>query len=386
MAGQELPNSYLRARALMLNHEYDSAIIHLNKVIAEKPSGVEARYNRGICLFEMKRYDDAISEFLLINRQRNGRGSLMLAKIETKLNHEELAVKFLREHLRSSYKVPEKDILLDEVFVKLESHVAWKGLWKEKEWYSTYDKALQEALYLKSTGAYLEAINHLNDLEKKGFKKTLVYQYLAEIYLVSGNKKAALEALEKSINSNSRNLETLKLRIDLLTSNEEFKKAQQDCNRLLKQAPDEFDYYLIAGRIESRLGEYESAVKKVKFYLELYPLSPEANNELGEIHFDKGKYINALSSFNRTLELDKSNAGYYYNRGRTYAATKTYKYAERDFSMALDLNPMDPDTWFSKGIIDAELGNTDTACFDFKKAFQYGKYEAKKYIDRLCSK
>ena len=241
-------------------------------------------------------------------------------------------------------------------------------------------------MYLKDNGEELEAINRLRSLDKKGYKRSQVNQQLAELYLKSGNKKAALDALDQSISSDTRNIEALKLRIDLLVEEGKYEEAKEDCTRLLRQSPDAFDYYLVAGRIYSHLDDFDAAVSSVHTYLDLYPGSHNAYNALGEIQFNHNKYLDALGSFNKALELDKGTAAYYYNRGRTYAATRTYRYAEKDFSMALDLDPRDPEIWFAKGLTDLELGNTYTACFDFRKAFQYGKYEARDYIDRHCGK
>lgn len=383
-SGQDLPGHYVKARAAMVQDATETAIIFFNKAIEENPSNIEAYYQRGMCYYMLKNYDNAIADFLNVNRRYFGKASLMLARIECKLNHKELAVKYLREHLSSSYKLPEKDILLDNDLAPLESTSAYKALWKEKEWYGTYDKELQESVYLKSNGELLQSINLLNKLEKKGFKRSLVNQYLAEIYLQSGNEKAALDAINKSINSDSRNIEALKLRITLLESDGQLESALSDCNRLLRIAPDEFEYYLIAAKIENQAGSYENALKKINFYLDLFPKSLVAQNELGEIEYDNGKFIKALSIFNMILEQDKSNPLYYYNRGICYSRTKTYKYAVKDFSMALDLDPQNADIWYQKGLADIELGFNERACFDFTRALQHGKFEAREYINKLC--
>jgi tetratricopeptide (TPR) repeat protein len=384
--GQQGPDALLRAKALMKVDDYDSAAYYLQKASEDDPGSIEVVFNRGMCFFEMKRYNEAREDFIYVNRKRNGMASLMLARTEARLNRPELAVKYLREHLGSYYKLPEKDILLDKDLALIESSEAWNALWRERAWYSPYEQELQEIMYLKETGDYPEAINGLRDLEKKGFRRTIVQQQLAELYKRSGNNKVALDAVNKAIRADSRNTEALKLRIDLLVEMEEFEDAARDCSQLLRQAPDAFEYYLVAGRIHSRLGEYDAAVRSVSTYLELYPGSHVALNALGEVHYAAGKYLDALSSFNKALELDKGTAAYYYNRGRTYAATRTHRYAERDFSMALDLDPLDPDIWFAKGLTDLELGNLNTACFDFRNALRYGKYEAREYLDRHCSK
>ncbi|MEX0987185.1 MAG: tetratricopeptide repeat protein [Bacteroidales bacterium] len=378
------PENYLKARSLMKIERYDSALQFLNLAVQKNPGDVDAIYNRGICNYELKRYEAAISDFLFTNKRRSAQASLMLAKTEARLNHQELAIKYLKEHLGSYYRIPEKEILLEKDFASLENTAAWKSLWKEKEWYTQFDRDLQEVSYLRSKGRTPEAINLLHDLDKKGFKRSDVNQQLAEIYMASGNQKAALKVLDKSIASDTRNMEALKLRIKLYMLNGDYAHAKKDCDRLLRQAPDEFDHYLVSARISSKLGNYKDALRSVEFYLALYPDSHQAYNELGEIQYDNGKFLDALTSFNKTLELESGEAGYYFNRGRTYAAAKTYKYAEKDFSMALDLDPADPETWYFKGLTDLELGKKEIACYNFKKALQLGKFEARDYINRIC--
>lgn len=385
ISGQPVFDNYLKARSLIQTEKYDSALHYLGLAIEEHPGNIDILYHRGLCNYQLKLYDHAIADFIYVNKRRSGVGSLMLAKTEARLNHNELAVKYLREHLSSHYKVPEKEILLDQDFAGLESSAAWKSLWREREWYTPSDKDLQDILYMKSKGDYLEVINRLNALDQKKYKRSLVNQLLAETYLQLDNLKAAAEALDRSISADTRNMEALKLRIDLHTMKGDFEKAVKDCERLLRQSPDEFEYYLVSGRINSRVGEYEKALKSVNLYLRFYPVSDKAYSELGLIHYNKGKYLEALKSYNRALSINDGNAAYFYNRGRAYIATKTYNYAIRDFSMALDLDPVDPEIWYNKGLADLELGNRTSACFSFKKAFQFGKYEASEYIRKICN-
>jgi tetratricopeptide (TPR) repeat protein len=384
ISGQPSFDNYLKARSLMQVEIYDSALHYLESAHEDNPGSLDIVYQRGLCNFHLKQYNDALADFLFINKRKSGMGSLMLAKTEARLNHKELSVKYLREHLSSHYKLPEKEILLDQDFAGLESSTAWKSLWREREWYTPLDQDLQDIIYMKSKGDYLEVINRLNSLEQKRYKRSLVNQHLAETYLALANLKAASEALDRSISADTRNMEALKLRINLYITQGEFEKADKDCDRLLRQSPDAFDYYLISGMIKSKLGAYEKAIKPVRLYLRYYPHSDKAYSELGLIHYNNGKYLEALKSFNKALSINDGTAAYFYNRGQAYAATKTYNYAVRDFSMALDLDPVDPEIWYSKGMADLELGNGTSACFCFKKAFQFGKYEASEYIQKIC--
>ncbi|MCF8225550.1 MAG: tetratricopeptide repeat protein [Bacteroidales bacterium] len=385
ISSQQVIDRYLEARALMKNGDYGPAIEILDEEISENPYDLDALYQRGMCYYETKMYDKAIPDFLLVNKRAGARSSLMLAKCEARLNHPELSVKYLRQHLGSSFKKPEKELLLDKDLTLIEHTSAWKNLWKEREWYNAYDLLLQEANYLKSNGKYLEALNILNDLHIKGFNRTTVNQKIAEIYLATGNNKAAKEALDVSIRSDYRNTASLKLRIELYTNEGNYLEAEADCSKLLRQAPDEFPHYLIYGKILMHLEKYEEAVTVLSSYIQLFPGNAGGYNEIGKVYMHQKKYINAISSFNKALELDQGVSEYFYNRGLSYAATKMYKFAERDYSMALDLDPENADTWFAKGIADLELNKKDIACFNFKKSFQYGKKEAISYIQRLCN-
>ncbi|MFC2090064.1 tetratricopeptide repeat protein [Bacteroidota bacterium] len=383
--GQDNPDNYLIARSYMLQGRYDAAIDLLRAHTEVQPTDYNTRYNLGLCYYNTKKYNKALEEFLIVNRLQRSMASYMLAKTETALNHPEIAVKYLKEHLRTSNRLSEKDILLDEDLTELQESEAWKMLWKEREWYNTSDKQLQEAIYLKSTNKIPEAINLFNDLIKRGVKHRESYYHLAEIYLNAGNKKAASQAIDNAIKADPRNIEALKLRISLAMEEEDYESSSQDCFSLLRRAPDEFSYYLISAEVVNAAGNFEKALEYAKIYTSVFPDSAAGYNVLGKVNYLNRKYLDALVSLNRALELDIAKPEYYYNRGRTYAATKTHKYAERDFSMALDLDPSNADIWFEKGKTDLALGFTEKACFDFKKALQYGKYEASDYIRANCN-
>lgn len=384
-ASQTGTDPYLEARAMMQKEHFDAAAALLHQAVEKQPGNLEYIYQRGICYFNLKQYDQALSDFLYVNKRTTGKGALMLAKTEARLHHPELALKYLREHLGSYYKLPEKEILLDKDLELLSDNPGWKALWKEREWYSEDDRKLQEAEYLKKNGDYLEAINLLRDLDGKGFKRSAVNQNLAEIYTILNNPKAAEDALEKALSVSPGNPEALKMRIDLSIASENYEQAVKDCNILLRQAPETFDYYLVSGRLYSKLDNYDRALEQVSLYLDLFPDSAPAMNVLGTIHYQEGKYLDALRTFNQLIEMEKGEPEYFCNRGKTYAATHTYTYAARDFSMALDLDPKNPDTWFEKGLAELELDDLKSACFSFRKAFQYGKYEASEYLSKYCN-
>ncbi len=381
---QRMPSNYLKARSHMLTENYDSSLYYFNKAVKENRDDYDAIFYRGISYYKLNLFPSANKDFRQVNNRYNGKASLMLAKTELRLNHPEVAINFLREHLSSYYKIAEKDILLDPELSALEGTSAWNNLWREKEWYNHLDNQLQEVRYLMSSGDDLEALNILSNLEKRGSKATLVHQYKSEIYLRNGNEKAALDELSKSVKTDYRNLDARKLRASLYIGREDFTNALNDYKIILRQDPSLFEYYILSAKLMSELNDYKGALNEIGIYQMLFPSNDNAYFEEGNIHFAHGKYLNALTCYNKALALNEGIAEYYYARGISYAATGTHLYAVKDFSMSLDLDPLSADTWFAKGLTDMALGDNSAACFDFRKAAQYGIFEARSYVGKLC--
>ncbi len=376
---------YLAGRACMIQKKYDSALVYLNGALEEEPGNTDILMNLGLCHFRMNQNPAAKEAFYEADKRRKGIGSLYLAKTEVRLKHPELALKYLREHLLSRYRVSEKEILLDPELSQLEGSPGWQQLWNEKEWYSTSDLEFQEALFLRDKGDALEAINMLNKLEKKNYQRTRVFTEKADVYDMLGNEKAARSALRSAVKSDIRNLDAVMKLSSLQIESGDLEEALTGLNRLIRQEPDRFEAYPLRASARSKSGNLTGALEDLDLYLSYLPDHHEVIYQRGLIQYEHSRYLDAIHSFNRALEMDKGNADYYFARGRTYASTGTTRYAERDMSMALDLDPYNGEIWFEKGKIARKLGNVNTACHCFKKAVQYGVFEAGEFIDQSCN-
>jgi tetratricopeptide (TPR) repeat protein len=381
-AGQADP--FLAGRACMQQGLYDSARVQLEVALASHPGDADILFQLGICQFHLDRYPAARESFYEAEKRRTGMGSLYLARTEMRMNHPELALKYLKIHLESRYRVPEQEILLDEDLSSLEDHPGWQQLWNEKEWYSSTDKEFQEALFMAEHGEELEAINQLNRLEKQGYERSLVQAEKARIYADLGNKKAARSAWQDAVRSDTRNLDALYHLSASQLENGDPGEALQGLSRVIRQQPDRFEAYLLRAEARSATGQLNGALEDLDVYLTYFPESPGAQYRKGLIQYDHGKYLDAIQSFNRALEGDAGKAEYYFARGRTYARTGTTRYADRDMSMALDLDPYNGEIWFEKGKLSESLGLPDDACHCYRKAFQYGIFEANKILEKRC--
>lgn len=378
-------DQYLAGRACMEEEFYDSALFHLENALLKDPGNTDIYYQLGISHFNLNQYPSARDAFYETEKRRKGMGSFYLAKSEIRLNHPQQALKYLRIHLSSRYKRSESEILLDEDISTLEGSPGWQQLWNEKRWYSTRDMELQNALFLKNQGDYLEAINILNALEKQSFKKSIVQSEQASIYLELGNIKASRSALESAVKSDVRNLAAYQQLATLQVKNGDAEDAVEALNRVIRQDPARFEAYIQRAEARSQADDLTGALSDMELYLTYFPNNDSALYRLGLIQFQHGKYLNAIQSFNKSLELNSGEAAYYFARGRTYAATGTTRYAEKDMSMALDLDPLNGEIWYEKGKLADQLGNRESACHCFRKAYHYGVFEAGEMITNRCN-
>jgi tetratricopeptide (TPR) repeat protein len=381
--GQSDP--YLSGRACMINGSLDSAALFLEEALQTNPGDAELYYYLGEALFGLQNYPAAREAFYECEKRRKGMGSFFLAKCEVKLNHEQQALKYLRIHLSSRYKRSESEILLDEDLSRLEGLPGWQQLWNEKRWYSGPDQDFQQAMYLKKQGDFLEAINLLNKLEKQGYERSMVQAEKGIIYLELGNLKAATSSLKSSAKSDARNLDAFQQLARIQATEGDAEEALTGLDRVIRQDPARFEAYIQRAEARSLTGDLTGALKDMDLYLAYFPVDDSAIYLKGMIQFAHGKYLDAIQSFNQSLAINSGKPEYYYGRGRTYAATGTTRYAERDMSMALDLDPLNGEIWFEKGKLAEQLGDRMDACHCFRKAYQYGIFEAGELVSARCN-
>lgn len=378
------PDPYLAGRALMSQGSYDSAVIFLKQALENQPGDADLFYYVGLAQFARNDFPAAQKALYEAERRRKGMASFYLAKTEVRLNHPEQALKYLKIHLESRYRRPEAELLLDQDLSTLDTHPGWDQLWEEKRWYSRGDEAFKEAIFLNESGDHLEAINMLNALEKQGYERSKVQTEKAAIYAGLGNEKAARSALRAAVKSDVRNLDALEELARYQVRDGDPSDAIEGLNRVIRQDPARFDAYLLRAEAKGMEQDLDGAMEDMELYLTYFPSDDQAIYRKGKIQHAHGRYLDAIQSFNRALQLNRGNPSYYFARGVTYAATGTTQYAEKDFSMALDLDPLNGEIWFEKARVAARLGKVSVACHCYEKAYQYGIYEAREYLDLNC--
>jgi tetratricopeptide (TPR) repeat protein len=101
--------------------------------------------------------------------------------------------------------------------------------------------------------------------------------------------------------------------------------------------------------------------------------SPEAWVEAGIAHMQNARYAEALSAFDRALQLDPNRIVVWYFKGLALKKLRRYKEALASYDRALSLDPNNALAWNNKGVILRALGRTAEAEQAFQKARKLGK-------------
>ena len=90
----------------------------------------------------------------------------------------------------------------------------------------------------------------------------------------------------------------------------------------------------------------------------------------------KGVYEDALSDFNKAIEIDSNYAIAYTRRGAVKRRLKDYLGSIKDLNKAIKINPYDTLAYSLRGISKDRLGDKNGACEDFIIASSLGDARA----------
>jgi len=379
-----LDENYLAGIAMYERGIQDSALIYLHKSLQTDPQNTNAHFYLGMIYFEKNYIEEAIKHFQIVEKKQIARASLMLVKAYAKEGDVDKAIEYLDIHLKSNYKEAESKILLDPIIQTLENNSLWIDFWKNNNAYTGFDEAIASINYLIKSEEYLEAINEISEGLEKAYRKSPLLALRAEIYSKLGNYGLAISDLNDAIAGDKRNADLYIARAKNLIKQEKYKLALEDLDFALKYNPEKFDIYPLRATVSQKTGLIELAKSDMNFYLKYFPNDDMAWFNFGEIYKSEGLYFDALRCYNKCLEMSNTKAEYYLSRGETYFNTRTYKYANNDLSMALDLDPRNSKAYFIKGKTNINLGDKDLACYCFQMAYELGLKEAYNEIIKYC--
>ncbi len=376
-------NLYGKAKAELLKGEYSQAVKTFSQVAIENPDDVLAWLGKGEAYFNLMEYDMALRDFYTAQSIESNISSFWISKCYAMKSDPVKSLEALGNHLNSPYKLPEKEILLEPSYRKIEKSREWRSFWKN-DWYKPYENQKSDAAYQISRGNYSEAIEELNVLLNQNADDAQLYYLRSMAYSNKGEENRGLIDLNIALNKDPDNPEYREERAKVYRTMGRQEDAVKDYSAVIKNYPEDFDAYLKRASALLEIKKYNQALLDVNYYLGFFENDHEAQFFAGEICYESGKYHDAVKYLNKALDLNKGNEKYFIARANTYVKMNTLGQAINDYSMALDLNPNDADIYFNRGIARLKANNSSDACYDFMKAFKMGKREALEYLQRNC--
>jgi tetratricopeptide (TPR) repeat protein len=131
-------------------------------------------------------------------------------------------------------------------------------------------------------------------------------------------------------------------------------------------------YYLDQGKEHFKGGNLDQAITDYNKALELNPNLASAYNNLGAIFVQKDQFDRAMTAYNKAIELDPKQAQFYNNRGGAYRELNHYDEAIADFNRALELNPNYANAYYNRAVAFYQKKAFDRAWDDVKKTQSLG--------------
>ena len=326
-------------------------------------------------------YQLAIEYAKEADRMESGKGNYILARAFALSGHTDTAIQYLEKHLKSRFKRPRHEILLDSAFASIEETADWKALWRQT-WYSEAENLEFEVAYLRRSADYVAALEKIGEGISENPRWDEFYAEKGHILFLMGNYQDAIRAYSQAIQI-SGTAAYYQGRAEAFIQQEKYTEGIKDLERTLRLQPEKLNLYKRLSLLNQSAGNYPEATENILQYLEYFPASAEVHFICGEIYFEDRDYLKALGCFNRCLALDKGEARYFEARGKTYLNMDTYAYALKDFTMALDLDPYNARIWYMKGLCRLKLQNKDGARSDLEKAARYGSVEASQLLEEM---
>jgi CRP-like cAMP-binding protein len=106
-----------------------------------------------------------------------------------------------------------------------------------------------------------------------------------------------------------------------------------------EEMPGNAEIYYEIGSLYRKVEQYERAIEHMEQAINLRSDFVDAYNQLGLTYHDQGKYIEALTVFRATTQLEPANSHHFYNLATTQKILRDYEGARQSYRMALKLKP-----------------------------------------------
>lgn len=325
----------------------------------------------------------AISYYEKAERLNEGSGQLGLAKVYAAKDDAATSVHHLEQHLLSSFRKPERELLVDTDLKRIDESKIWIRLW-QREWYTLLEKGVEEVEYLVSKGRLSNAIETASAFSGLYSDDPATYYVSGLLAYSGGQYREASSFLLKSLDRENANSKVWLLYINSLGMTGDYSGVIRASEEAVKLFPENLSFRVSLTEGLKMTGEADRSFRISTEMLQYYPDNSDLLRMAATVAGSSGNYTEALHYLSRNIENRPGEAGAFTLRGDLYLTAGSYEFAISDYSMALDLDPLNGDVWYNKAMALIYEQRIDEVCHDLKMARRYGNKKASAMINRYC--
>jgi len=373
--GREVLVHLTQAENLMLQGEYEQAIITFDKAIAQAPEFAETYIRRSMALYKQGRFAEAQQDYAMATRLNPYIGDLFGYRNDLrKLRVLAFDPMKFTELPTLSYRMTYYEKLYGETF-ELDSIL---------EENPTIDYILQKSIDNIKKGELALALADLNTFEEADC--ATLYDLKGVIYAEQEDYQRASDYFEQAVEADpSYDLGYLNLSLVCMHKGK-LKDALKYVDKVIELNPYMDKAYFYRATLYKKMGENEKALKEYDF------IEKESNDNSYRLFLNRaiaqkmsGDALSALEDMNKAIALEPTNAALYKLRGNIHVLLNNYIDAVQDYDKAIDLNPQFAEAYFNRGIAHVLDNNRTDACADFEKSVNLGYEVGAEQLTYFCS-
>jgi len=227
--------------------------------------------------------------------------------------------------------------------------------------------------YEKAIKAFITAINI--DSEDKE-----TYYNLANAYETLGVYKMAIRFYGEAIQKDSRYKEAYYSMGNVLAETAEYEEAIDLFKRAIEIDGEYIEAYNNLGSLYVNTGRIDEALRVYRKALSFIPENPVFYYNLGRVYFIKGELPKALRAFEAAARKG-GGADVYFNMGVILSDMGMFKEAVSKFEKSLELEPNEADAYNRLGLIYRRIGKYDKAEKYFERALKVDEHYGKAHYN-----
>ncbi len=372
-----------KAKAEIYYNNLSNAENILQHIIVEENSNVDVFMTLGDVYFNQKKYEIAAEQYKHSFKLNNNYALLRIAECYAIMNNTVKSVEYLSAYLKTKDKLLQSEIKLNPNFQAISNSKEWINLWKQ-EHYNAYELKLDEGKFLISKQDYTQAFEILDQLLYKNPERHKALELRGDIFMLKNEYSQAAKTYMKASEIKKQQVSYKIKASEAYFKLEKYNKAYKISEEAVNLDSYNTDLPILQAEILFNMQNFSKAEESLNRMITYYPDHVEANILSGKIAYENSNFIKALEYFNTALKQTGNNSDYFILRADTYVKINMLNEAINDYSMSLDLNPKLSEVYYKRGIAETLNHDLNSACKDFKTAFNLGFYKASDYIVKYC--